>query len=413
MQTLISNISELITMEPLVNEQRFTQIKNSDLGILKNAWLLIEDGKVSNYGTMDQLPNISCEQVDANHCLVMPGLIDSHTHPVFAGSRHNEFAMRLDGKSYQDIAAMGGGISSTVSFTKNATNQELKSLVSERLNTFLAKGVTTVEVKSGYGLTPTEEIRALSILKELNSSCPQELVSTCLALHALPKEFKENKIFIDQTIMELLPEVSNNHLAEYVDAFIETGYFSVEECEPYIQKAQELGLGVRIHADEFSDAGAAKAAAKWNAASADHLQCASQEGLAAMGEANVVATLLPGTSLYTNIPYTKAKPFIEAGCPIALATDYNPGSCLVDNLPMIATLGALHCGLSTAQAIAAVTFVPALSLNRSHFKGALAVGFDADFIIFKGQEATEWLADMGRTLPHSVWIRGEKVVGNS
>ncbi len=293
---------------------------------------------------------------------------------------------------------------------KKPSDDDLKKLTQNRFETFLAKGVTTVEAKSGYGLIPEEELRALRILKDLNSSMDMEIISTCLALHALPVEYDSYKKFVSDTNKNLLPLVAKEKLARYVDVFIETGYFSVEDAQPYVELAKELGFGIRIHADEFSDAGAAKAAGSWGAASADHLQAASKEGIQSMAENGVVATILPGTSLYTNIPFTKAEPFFEAGCVVGLATDYNPGSCLVDSLPLIATMGALHCGLTTAQAVAAVTYVPALSLGLQNSKGALAKGFDADFFLFPGSEASEWLADMGRTIPTSVWVKGNKAL---
>ncbi|MEZ4742052.1 MAG: imidazolonepropionase [Bdellovibrionota bacterium] len=407
-ELFIHNISELVTLEPLAFQKKVVEIENKDLGTYHNAWLWIKDGKIFGYGDKETKPDFKiCENIiDAKQKLILPGLIDSHTHPLYAGSRHDEFAMRLDGKTYQEIAQAGGGIKATVRATREASDETLLELARKRFKNFLSKGVTTIEAKSGYGLSPSEEIRELEILNYAAQETNQLVITTCLGLHALPPEFKDNKAFVKLLTDELLPEVASRKLAMYVDAFIENGYFTVSDCEPYFQKASDLGLKIRIHADEFSDAGAASAAAQWQASSADHLQFASDDGISLMAEKGVIATLLPGTSLYTTIPFTQARRFIQRGCGIALATDFNPGSCLVDNLAMMATIGALHCGLKAAEAIAAVTYVPAVSLGLGHHKGALAKGYDADFLIYDVESATEWLADMGRTKPSKVWIQG-------
>jgi imidazolonepropionase len=414
-KVVIKNISELVTLDPLAQEKRGCRVTEKDLGIIADAWLAIERGKIAGFGAMTQIPKWAADTtvVDADNAVVLPGLIDNHTHPIFAGSRHHEFTMRLSGKTYQEIAEAGGGIKFTVAATQKASDAELEDLVRSRFFGFLAKGVTTIEAKSGYGLLPREELRELGILHKVATTSPQTVITTCLPLHARPAEYKSNKDFVKATIRELLPEVARQGLAQYVDAFIENGYFSADDCDEYMEASKSLGLKIRIHADEFSDAGAALAAAKWGAASADHLQFASDEGIERMAASGVVATLLPGTSLYTGIPFANAKRFLSRGCAVALATDFNPGSCLIDNLPMVAALGAIHCGLSLAQAVAAVTYVPALSLDLGHRKGALAEGFDADFLIFPGDSASAWLADMGRTRPREVWINGQRVVAGS
>jgi imidazolonepropionase len=411
-QTVIKNIGELVTLEPLAQERRGYNVIASDLGIRTKAWLAIADGKVSACGSMSERSSwpSDIKVVDAKGGTVLPGLVDNHTHPIFAGSRHHEFAMRLDGKTYQEIAEAGGGIKYTVSATKAAADSELEALVRTRFAGFLARGVTTIEAKSGYGLIPGEELRELTILNKIAKDSRQTVITTCLALHARPTEFKSNSEFVATTIRDLLPEVARRGLAQYVDAFIEGGYFSADDCNAYMETAKSLGLKIRIHADEFSDAGAASAAAKWGAASADHLQFASDDGIERLAAAGVVATLLPGTSLYTGIPFADARRFLRRGCAVALATDFNPGSCLIDNLAMVAALGAVHCRLSLAQAIAAVTYVPALSLDLGTRKGALVKGFDADFFIFPETSASAWLADMGRTHPLQVWVAGNQVI---
>ncbi|MBP6218486.1 MAG: imidazolonepropionase [Oligoflexales bacterium] len=415
---LIKNIGELVTLAPLADEHRAHDVSAKDLGRIYKSWLLIKDGKVAETGSMSSLQedSLKCSSVfDAAGGLLLPGLIDSHTHPLFAGSRHGEFVQRLEGRSYQEIAASGGGIQSTVRNTRAASSSQLEVLLESRARKALLQGVTTLEIKSGYALSVEEELRHLRIMKnvqqkDLHSSARRlpELMITCLALHAVPTEHSKSD-FIKACTEQLLPRVHEEKLAQYVDAFVEEGYFSVTDIEDYVEKAKELGIGVRLHADEFSDAGGAAAAATWGAACADHLQFASAEGMRAMGKKRVAATMLPGTSLYTGIPYTDARPFLEAGCPLVIATDFNPGSCLLDNLHFLCTMGALHNHLSLAQSFVAVTYAAACSLGLGKRKGALVKGFDADLALFPLSSLEEWLADAGRTAATRVWFAGEAV----
>lgn len=411
---LITNIGDLITLEPLAQERRISGIDVRDLGRKHQAWLAIEGGKVLSSGEGEP-PSLFMDwhKIDAEGQLILPGLVDAHTHPIFGGNRSEEFARRIDGETYQTIAAAGGGIRYTVRQTRSASDEYLEQFCADRLARFLALGVTTLEAKSGYGLTVEDELRLLRILTKVADSTPQTVVRTCLALHAVMPEYKSTEEYIGVIINDLLPEVRRQGLAEYVDAFVENGYFSVMQTAPYIQAAKDLGFKIRIHADEFADAGAALAAAEWGAHSADHVEYASDAAISAMAKSRTVAILLPGTSLYTAIPYAKAARFRNAGCGIALATDYNPGSCQVENLNFIATLGALHCGLRMAETVAAVTYVPAFSLGLGAVKGALAKGFDGDFAIFPMRRLEEWLADLGQRPPMQVYIRGLRVAGSA
>lgn len=411
--TLLRNIGELVTLAPLAGAQRTTSIQTSDLGLLKKAWLLIdEDGHVAKIGSGDDptaLP-AGTRTVDLGGALVLPGFVDSHTHLIWAGSRAGEMERRLSGESYQQIAASGGGIASTVHATRAARDDVLLQLSLGRARRLLSLGTTTLEAKSGYGLSLTEELRLLRILKKVAAATPQTLSPTCLALHAASPEHTSLRAWVDECTHSLLPIVAQENLADAVDAFIEGGYFSVEDVQPYIAQAQALGLRIRLHADEFSDASAAGAAAAWGAASADHLQCAGPMAPKAMAQAGVTATILPGTSLYTKLPFACGRRFADAGVPVAVASDFNPGSCMIDSLPMLATVACIHSGLTPAEAIAGITFVPAKSLGYGDHKGALAQGFDADFVVYPTLLNTgEWIADFGRTIPSEVWIKGQKV----
>lgn len=404
---VVSNIGELVTMAPLAKERRATGIRAADLGVLSGpAWLAVEHGKVTGYGQGVPPVTKGTRHVDVQSGLVMPGLVDAHTHPVFAGSRAKEFARRLDGATYQEIAQEGGGIRYTMTATRTASDAGLRALLDARLARFLTLGVTTVEAKTGYGLSVAEELRLLKVLNAAKKSAPLHVSVTCLALHAASPEHPDLASYIRACTTELLPEIARAKLADAVDAFIEAGYFSVADAAPYVLRAKELGLAVRLHADEFTDAGGASAAAEWGALSADHLQFASAKGVERMATAGVTAVLLPGTSLYTKIPFADAKRFTRSGCAVALATDYNPGSCLADNLAMIATVGAVQCGLTGPEAIAAVTYSAAKSLGLETQKGALAVGHDADFLVSPLANMQEWIADLGRTPPREVWTRG-------
>ncbi len=409
-ELLIHSIGQLVSCEPLARTQRFTAVQRDDLGRIDAAWLALKDGKVKEFGG-GAVPSHyrSWPQHDAKGSLVTPGLVDCHTHPIFGGDRTHEFAARLDGATYQEIAARGGGIKSTIAATRAASDADLEQSTAARLANFLSWGVTTVEVKSGYGQSLREELRLLRILNRLKEKGPQTLSVTCLALHDVPRDAPSSSAFIREMKDELLPVVAQEGLASWVDAFVENGYFSVEETRPLIEHARSLGLQIRLHADEFAESGAAEAAAAWGAVSADHLQKASDDGIRAMAAAGTVAVLLPGTSLYTRIPYTKAERFRASGCALAVASDFNPGSCFLPSLPMAAGLGALYGGLSLAEAFVAVSWNAARALRLERRKGALAVDYDADVLIHSCQTLEQWIADLGQTRPREVLIDGRLV----
>lgn len=407
MRTLIFNISELVTLAPLVKENRFNRIQDEDLGIIKNAWLLIQDGKIAARGEsqLPDLKNTIC--INANNGIVMPGLIDSHTHPVFAGSRAHEFSKRLSGKSYGDIAREGGGIAYSVKQTRQATVESLAQNATQHMKSMLSTGVTTVEAKSGYGLSVESELRQLRALKLASQMTPQRIISTCLALHAIPKESKSERDFIHEMATQLLPRIAQEGLASFVDAFVEKDYFSAKEVKTWFLEAKKLGLGTRLHADEFSNCEGAALAASLGAASADHLQFASDDGLRKMADAHVVATLLPGTSLYTGIPFANGRNMADLGCAVAIASDFNPGSSPFENLRFLAAMAGVHSKLQPAEIIAGITLVASKALGLQSKVGSLEPGYEADLGIYSSTSIEEWLADMGKTKPQLVFIAGK------
>ncbi len=407
MSLLFENIGSLLTLHPLASERRGYSVTQSDLGLFEKAWLFCEGTKITALGT-GPTPKIflkrAKERRDLSDCFVMPGMVDSHTHAIFGGDRSSEFVQRLNGATYQDIAKAGGGIAFTREATRQATDKELIQSTLKWIEKFQKHGVTTLEIKTGYGLSVEHELRLARLLKKLDTR--SYIVRTCLALHDHSPEFPNSFDYIEAVCKDLLPILAREDLVSYVDAFVEKGYYLPSQLERYLQTAKDLKLGIRLHADEFSNAEGAQCAARWGAASADHLQWASDEDAKALAEARTTATLLPGTSLYTGIPFTDARRFFRAGCAVAIASDFNPGSSFLYNLHQLASIGAIHCHLTSYQALAAVTYVPALSLGLGAQKGALSPSFDADFLVYKMKGPDAWLADMGQTLPNEVWIRG-------
>jgi imidazolonepropionase len=397
---LIKNIGELVTMAPAVKKKQFVIRSDDDLGLIKNAWVLVEDGSISDVGSGSSMPSKVDQIVDAEGGLCMPGLIDAHTHPIFAGDRSHEFCAKIEGKSYEQIAAEGGGILSSVKSTRLASDEELMANLNHFAESSLRQGVTTFEAKTGYGLSASEELRQLRLLSKFQGK--QHIVKTLLALHALPPEFKNVGEYILTLDDAFLKEASG--LCDYIDAFVEIGYFLPADVERVLLKAKSYGIDIRLHCDEFKDSGAAAFAAKIGAHAADHLQMASEEGIRALADAGVVAVLLPGTSLYSGIAYTDARRFKDVA--IAVATDYNPGSSYCDQLGLLVSLACRYNHLSPPQAIAAVGWVAARSLRLETRKGAVHPGWDADLAIFSHPHYRAWLGDFRYKPAKHVIIKG-------
>jgi imidazolonepropionase len=355
-----------------------------DIAVISDGAIFIQDGRIAWVGTTKDLPSYDndAQVIDASGKTVLPGLIDSHTHLVFAGTREQEFERRLGGATYQEIAASGGGIQSTVRSVRSASKDQLKEFARQRLERLLGFGVTTVEVKSGYGLNLADELKCLEVIAELNAEGPLHLVPTFLGAHALPEEYSTRReSYVRLLIEEMLPEVSRSGLAKFCDVFCESGAFTVDESERILRRARELGFALKVHADEFSANGGAELAARLGCASADHLLCVSDAGIDALGRAGTVASLLPGTAFFLGVGYAPARRMIERGLPLAVATDCNPGTCPTENLPLIGAMACTQMKMSPAEVIAALTINAAGAIQMSDRVGSIEVGKQADILI--------------------------------
>lgn len=406
MSTLVYNIGQLVTVDPA----RMT-VENP-LGIIPNGAIRLEDGKIAWLGSSLDVKRAdfpSHTWLDAQGKLVMPGLIDSHTHTIFAGDRADEFEMRLQGKTYQEIAQAGGGILKTVKATRQASADELMNLTQQRLNRMLSLGVTTVEVKSGYGLDFASELKCLEVLRDLQQVCSINIVPTYMGGHDIPPEYQgRTDAYVDLLCNEQIPVIAEKKLATFCDVFCEKGYFDVAQSRRILETARVHGLKLKIHAEEFCDLGGAKLAGELGAISADHLLNISDEGIAALKAGSTVATLLPGTAFYLRIKeYAPGNKLIAAGVPVALATDFNPGSCVIDNLQLIMALACLQMNMQPVDVFKAVTLHAAMALDVHHDRGSLAVGKRADMAMFDVSTYNELLYRMGSNLLSDVFVGGK------
>ena len=326
------------------------------------------------------------EQIlDVDGSCIVPGFVDPHTHPVFAGSREDEFNRRLRGSSYMDIAAEGGGINSTVRATRAATSEELLSGTLTRLDTFLRHGTTTIEAKSGYGLDLETEIRMLEVIREANLAHPVDLVPTCLAAHEVPPEHRDDpEVFVRRLIEEIHPEIARRGLAQAVDVFCEKGVFNIEQTRAILADAASFDWRIHLHADELTPLGGAELAVELDALSADHLVHVSGDGIRALAGSPTVAVLLPGTSFFLRSAFAPAREMVAAGCAIAVATDCNPGSSPTESMPTILALACLMMGLTVEEALTAATLNAAAAVGRASEIGSIEVGKRADLTILNG-----------------------------
>jgi imidazolonepropionase len=384
MVTVLRHAAQLVGVTP-ASQLRKAGAAQRDPGVVAAGAVVLRDGHIDWVGPDADLPPLPPDavQMDLAGKIVLPGLIDSHTHLIFAGSREGEFEQRLQGVSYQEITARGGGIMSTVRTVRQCSRAELKALARPRLERLLRFGVTTVEVKSGYGLTPADERKCLEVVADLDAEGPLELVPTFLGAHAVPAEYRDRRDeYVRLLTDDMLPEVARCRLAKFCDVFCETGVFSLDESERILLRARDLGLRLKLHADELTPLGGAELAARLGAASADHLLCVTDAGIDALAAAGTVATLLPGTAFFLGVPYAPARRLIERGVAVALASDCNPGTCPTENLPLVGTMACTQMGMLPGEVVTALTLNAAAALNRSGRVGSLTAGKQADLAVF-------------------------------
>ena len=388
-----------------------------NLGIVPDGAMLIRDGVIEAIGTSDeieaQMPN-DAEIVDAGGHVVLPGFVDAHAHPVFGGNRVDEFELRAKGATYEQIAAGGGGIRATVRKTRAASEDELLEQAKKHARWFLEGGTTTVEAKSGYGLTVEAELKILRVIRRLNTETPIEFVPTFLGAHAISEEFRNApEQYVALVIHEMLPRVAEEQLAEYCDIFCERGYFDIAASEKILTAAQQHGLRIRMHVDQLTNSGGAFLAARLRAATADHLEQTNAAEIAALGEAGVQPVLLPG-SVYSlgRTRYPRARDMIEAGLALVVATDFNPGSSPTPSIPMVLSLAATQMKMTPAEGIAASTINAAYSLGRGHKIGSLELGKLGNFVIFDCEDYREIAYYFGIAQVDSVYVRGRRQFAN-
>ena len=405
MKLVVRNIGQLFladfTRPPGVNRCR--------VETLDDAYVSVENGKIAAYGREEEFSAPEgAETIDARGGCVVPGLVDCHTHTVYAGTRENEFVERIQGKTYAQIAREGGGIWATVEAVRNSGLDELVELALPRLRRMLSRGVTTVEIKSGYGLSVDDELKMLQAVKRLGELQPVELVGTYLGAHAIPREYAARRSsYVDLvTSSELMGRVAREGLAEFCDVFTETTAFTVAESRRVLLAAKEYGLMPKLHADQITQMGASRLAAEVGAISADHLETIDESGVAALKEAGVIAVLLPGCSFFLGVEPAPARALLEAGLPVALATDMNPGSSMLESLPLVMSIACTQMRLTPAEALVAATANAAAALNREHRIGRIKEGMQADLIVLDVPNYEQWAYHVGRNCVHTVIKEG-------
>ncbi|MBO0588615.1 imidazolonepropionase [Sporosarcina sp. E16_8] len=413
----IKHATQLATLAQPSSAPRIKQAMN-ELTIIEDGSIWIEEGIIQAVGTTQELEEQfkdrahEAEITDATGHLVTPGLVDPHTHVAYGGSREREFEMRLEGATYMDIMNAGGGIHATTKMTREATEDELVEQAKKRLDSFLKHGVTTVEGKSGYGLDLETELKQLRVMKRLQQEHAIDLVPTFMGAHAVPTEFKGREDdYIDLVVNEMLPAVANEKLAVFNDVFCEVGVFTPEQSQRILEAGKKVGLIPKIHADEIEPYGGAELAAKVGAISAEHLLKASDEGIKAMADAGTIACLLPATALFLREQAAEGRKMIDAGVPVAISTDCNPGSSPTTSMPLVMNLACISMRLTPAEALTAATYNAACAIRMENATGSLEPGKQGDVVLWDISNYQELQYLFGVNHVKSVWKKGVKVVG--
>lgn len=409
MTTLITNIQELLQ----VRETSIAKVSGAEMAILptiKNAFLVIKDNLIADFGAMENLPEIKADKIiDAAGRVILPTWCDSHTHIVYAGNREQEFVDRINGFTYEEIANRGGGILNSAKKLNETSEEEIYEQSKIRLEEVMHLGTGAVEIKSGYGLTIEGELKMLRVIKKLAENYPIEIKATFLGAHAFPVHYKDNKAgYINEIITKMLPEIAQNKLADYVDVFCETGYFSVEETEQIMQAGINFGLKPKIHVNQFNSIRGIQAGIKFKALSVDHLEIMNPEDIEALKNTETMPVALPSCSYFLSIPYTPAREMIKAGLPLALATDFNPGSTPSGNMNFVVATACIKMKMTPEEAINAATINGAYAMGISETHGSITKGKKANLILTKPISSYYQIPyAFGSNLIESVFIEGE------
>lgn len=412
MTTLIINIKELLQ----VRETSIDTVSGSEMAILptiKNAFLVIKENLIADFGSMDNLPEMKADTtIDATGKMILPTWCDSHTHIVYAGNREQEFVDRINGLSYEEIANRGGGILNSAQKLNETSEKEIYNQSKARLEEVMRLGTGAVEIKSGYGLTIEGELKMLRVIKRLSQNYPITIKATFLGAHAFPLAYKDNhQGYIDLLIHEILPEIAKHDLAQYIDAFCETGYFTVAETEQIMEAGIKFGLQPKIHVNQFNSIGGVQAGVKYNALSVDHLEVMKPEDITALKNTQTMPVALPSCSYFLSIPYTPAREMIAEGLPLALATDYNPGSTPSGNMNFVVATACIKMKMTPEEAINAATLNGAYAMGVSATHGSITVGKKANIIMTKPIPSYYQLPyAFGTNLIERVFIEGEIII---
>lgn len=398
MKTLLKNAEQIVTVDTNgANLKRGKDMRN--IGVLASHSILIEDGKIIDVIPSNNTKKVNAEKIiDLKGKIILPGLIDCHTHTVFSGSRSDEFKMKLNGISYEEIAKKGGGINKTVESVRESSFNELLEISSKRVKYFIQQGITSLEIKSGYGLSFYDEIKMLQVIHSLNS-LGIKIIPTFLGAHTFPKEYKNDRAKYLQIVNdELIPYVSKNKLAEFCDAFLEKSAFNLDEVSSILQNAINHGLKIRLHTNQFNSIGGIDLAINLKCKSIDHLEIMTEDEINKVAESNLAAVLLPGVSFTLKYNYAPARELIDKNAIVALASDFNPGSCPISNISMIMALAALKMKMSSEEIISAFTINAAYALDINESKGSIEINKDADFAIFDCKGYDEIIYNLGTNL---------------
>ena len=416
MKTLILNIKQLVQTE--LSPRKWVAGKDmARLGILENAYLLVEEDKIAGFGKMEDLDREAVyaggdivKEIDATGRLVMPSYCDSHTHLVYAGSREIEYIDKIRGLSYEEIAKRGGGILNSCERIRKASEEELFDAAYDRIQEIAGFGTGAVEIKSGYGLDTESELKMLRVIRRLKAETPLLIKSTFLGAHAVPLEYKGRQTeYVDLIINEMIPMVAAEELADYIDVFCDKGFFTVEDTDRMLNAGMKYGLRAKIHANELDYSGGVQVGVKYNAISVDHLECMGEEEIACLLESETMPTVLPGAAFFLNMPYSPVRKMIQAGLPVALASDYNPGSSPSGNMKFIMSLGCINYKMLPEEVINATTLNSAYAMGVEEEAGSIAVGKLANFYITTPIPGIEYLPyAYTADLIEAIFLKGEQ-----